>query len=99
MKKFKLYSEWRGVEIYGDNLGDAIIRHQNFQKPDRFAEVTGIKGSKVTHGNGAWIKVKRMIGIENTMNSTRGNDKFIRVIFELDDRSVVSFDAVEICVV
>ena len=90
MQKFKLYNEWRGVEIYGDTLADAIMRRKRFQRPDI---VKGCKEGIVTRTDGDWVEVERVIGTENTDNSTRGNDRYERVVCELIGGNIVGFDA------
>ena len=93
MKKFKMYNEWRGVELYGQDLADAIIRRKKFQRPD---VVHGCKAGIVTRTDGEWVEVEKIIGYEDTSQKTRGSCKYITVVAELVDKNIVSFDAKEI---
>ena len=90
MKKFQLFNEWRGFIIYGEDLADAIRRQRKLQRPDKFAY-----GEKVEEGE--IVTIGRIIGYEDTSTATRGDKKYICVVAELDDKRIVSFDAIEKC--
>jgi len=90
MKKFKMYNEWRGVEVYGNSLADAIMRRKRFQRPDI---VKGCKEGIVTRTDGEWVEVAKVIGTENTDNSNRGGERYERVVCELVNGDIVGFDA------
>jgi len=89
MKKFKMYNEWRGVEVYGNSLADAIMRRKRFQRPDI---VKGCKEGIVTRTDGEWVEVAKVIGTENTDNSNRGGERYERVVCELVNGDIVGFD-------
>lgn len=87
MKKYTLYDEFMRADIYGADFAEAVYRQKEFRRP---TEVIG--GERVPQPP---VIVKRTIGYEDTSDTTRGNERFIRVIVETVDGKIRSIDGRE----
>ena len=96
MKKYQLFSEFCDKTIYGDDVTDAINRLQVIPRPSIGTGDARI-GTRIYTPQDPII-IKAVIGIEDTSNSRRGNDTYIRVIVEDTDGKVHGIDLHEITV-
>jgi hypothetical protein len=86
MRKYRLFSEWRGVAVIGEDLGQAVKR-AGLKKPDAYRE-----GRKVADGDE--IKIKNIIRCEDAPPYNRGGQKVLRTIVEDTERRIHEVDAV-----
>ena len=85
MKKYKLYDEFCGMEIYGKDLADAIIRAGELLRPSIFDGSQAIKQPPEY--------VVAVVGYEDVSSSRRGNDIFERALVEVADGRILQVDA------
>ena len=96
MEKYRLYSEWRGIEVIGESLGQAIMRQGKIRRPDKYAE-----GRKVVDGE--ILDPIRIIS-EALPNYSRGDDQvrmigdkpagnLRRCVLECADKQIIEVDA------
>jgi len=93
MKKYQLYREHNNIVLYGDNPQDAIMhkmtipneRRQDGERPYGNRMVANVVDVPDTY-------ISKVIGIEDTSNSTRGSDKYIRTLCETGDGDIVGID-------
>lgn len=90
MRKYQLFNEHNGKEIYGADLADAIL-NSRIRKADHWdaAVKKNIRGPE--------IMVAAIIGVEDTGRSSRGSDEFERVIVETETGERISIDGKYIC--
>lgn len=84
MKKFTLYDEYEKIDIYGADFAEAVYRHKEFHR-----------ASKIVNGRPVLVPplvVKRTVGYEDTTSTTRGGEKFIRVVVETSNMKFVAID-------
>lgn len=107
MNKYKTFGEWREVELWGENLADAITRRGELRRPDVYA-----KGMKVEDGE--LLKVSRVLGMRTgtivqpganvtdmgkvrveapLAGQTRGNHQFVSAVVEFDGGRIEEIDA------
>ena len=84
MKKFTLYDEYCNIDIYGADFAEAVHRHKEFRRSPKI-----IDGKPVPVPP---LVVKRTVGYEDTSSTTRGNDRFLRVVVETADCKYVAID-------
>lgn len=84
MKKFTLYDEYANVDIYGADFAEAVHRHKEFRRAPKIIDGRPVPVPPLV--------VKRTVGYEDTTNTTRGNDRFIRVVVETADGKFVAID-------
>lgn len=89
MKKYQLFNEFSEAAVYGNNFTDAISAAQELQKPGTF--------ENNIYYPGEILMIDKVIGIEDTDNSTRGSDKYERVIVQLLDGKRIGVDGKYIC--
>lgn len=86
MKKFKLFNEFSNVVIYGDTLADAV-KHANIKTPGSFDRTSqAVIGSSV-------IEIAKILGYDDTNQSSRGGEKYESVIIETAQGKRLSIDA------
>jgi hypothetical protein len=85
MIRYKLFSEFRNIELFGDSFTDAITRHPRLQRTDHIRA-----GGKI---DGERIEVARVIGEVDTTNQRRGSQPFVAVCAELMDGRIEQIDA------
>lgn len=96
MNRYKLFSEWRNVELYGDTFTEAITRHPRLQRTDTYrhtpqADIYARQGETI---HGEWITVAKVIGEPDQRGYRRGNDLAISLLVELSDGRIERIDAV-----
>jgi len=86
MKKYKLFDEFCGKELYGEDLADAILhagalpRQKRVVVPGTLEEVPP-------------LVISSILGYEDTSQSTRGAHKFERVVVETNEGTRIGIDA------
>ena len=97
MIKYQLYSEYNNVEIYGADPLDAVNRQKSFPRP-RHQEGEKLYGEKLVANLVPTpdLVIKSALEIEDTSNSRRGSDEYIRVIAECENGKIVGIDMKEI---
>lgn len=88
MKKYQLFDEHCNREIFGENLGDAIMHTTPLPTKGSF------DGQKYTPGPA--MHIANIIGKEDTTASTRGNYIYERAIVATADGKYIAVDAREI---
>lgn len=88
--KYRLYAEYNLLEIYGVDFADALL-HSRIKEVDKFDDA-------LERVPGEVLNIVKVVGIEDTANSTRGNDDtFERVVVELDTGKRVAIDGKFVC--
>jgi hypothetical protein len=96
MKKYQLFSEWRGVSLIGKDFADALMREKMLRTPTRYAPKTpGCTAPAVIGGDEEWL-VAAIHGVDSPAGSTRGGKAYLRAIVEFADGRIREVDAVEI---
>lgn len=96
MEKYRLFGEWREIEVIGDGLGDALMRRGKIQRPDKYAE-----GKKI-HDGEILSPIRIISGA--LPNYSRGDDRvrmigdkpegnLRRVVLECSDKQIIEVDA------
>lgn len=90
LKSYHLFNQWRGIEIFGEDFKDALMRKKSLKRPDRFIS-PGVKEE------GATISIKSIVGELDTSErcSSRGESKIIRMLIEASDGQYFDVDATE----
>jgi len=70
MKKYQLFSEYCCKDVYGTDLADALTHAGLIAQPGHCQDGIYYPGSA--------IEIAKIIGYEDTTNSTRGNKTFYR---------------------
>ena len=86
LTKFRLFSEWQEVSLYGETLIDAVARVKTLKRPDKYA-------AGVMSEEGEIVKVARVVGERSEVKYTRGDKKIKTVIFETEDGRYLDVDA------
>lgn len=97
MLKYQLYSEYNNIEIYGADPLDAVNRQKSFPRP-RHQDGEKLYGEKLIANLVPTpdLVIKAALEIEDTSNSRRGSDEYIRVIAECVDGKIVGLDMKEV---
>lgn len=85
MNRYKLFSEFRNHELFGETLKDALQRHPKLQRTDRYAA-----GKKSEEGEK--IEIAKIIGEVKNPNF-RGTDNIVACLVELTDGRIEQIDA------
>jgi hypothetical protein len=96
MKKFRLFSEFNDVAIYGEDAKDAVLRHKTFKRP-KHQDGEKAYGNRMIANlvDSKPLEVAKFIGIEDTSNVSRGDKKFIGVLVEDTEGRIERIDMVE----
>ena len=99
MQKFHLF-DYSPETIYGENIEDALLRQQIIKTPvthrrtsnPAYAGSPDVDKYVLEQNGGDELHILRIIGIESTPSSTRGNKQFDRIIVELIDNRIITVD-------
>jgi hypothetical protein len=95
--KYQLYSEYNNMVIYGTDPLDAVNRQKTFRRPKHQdgEKAYGIKmiANLVDTPD---LVIKQAIEVEDTSDSRRGSDVYIRVVAETVDGKIVGIDMAEV---
>ena len=86
MRKYELFQEWGGQEIYGENLADALL-HATLRKADIVIDGRVLRGEEV--------EVASILGEEDVSSSTRGVHRFYRIVVETSRGERVAIDGMK----
>lgn len=97
MKKYQLYNEFNGIEIYGEDPIDAVNRRKSFPRP-KHQEGEKVYGERMIANmvESPALIIKQALEIEDTTGSKRGSDEYITVIAECENGQIVAIDMKEI---
>ena len=87
LKKYDLFDEYNKISIYGTDPVDAVNRQKSFPRP-RHQEGEKLGNFVATPD----LVIDRALEIEDTSNSTRGSNRYIRVIAETADKKIIGID-------
>ncbi len=87
MRKYRLFSEWRGIGLWGKDLGDALRREGSVQETDQYA--AGIK-----EADGERHEIVRVIHCCGVAERTRGGKSYDRALVEVDGGRIIEVDGV-----
>ena len=85
MRKYELFREWGGQEIYGENLGNALL-HATLRKADIVIDGRVIRGEEV--------EIASILGEEDVSSSKRGEYRFTRMVVETSRGERVAIDGI-----
>lgn len=99
MKKFKLFAEYRNLELYGDTAQEALSSIALLPRADKYIppELSGkMYGYKQICGYEPQddILISKIMGIEDTSTTRRGDKEIIRLIAETSE-GIIAIDVME----
>lgn len=101
MKKYELFSEWRGIKIIGEDLPDALKRAKTLRAPDKIGMHDRINAEGNTCGRGPEIEVSGAVYEISKIHKayipeghTRGGKPYEVAVVEFTDGTIKEVDAV-----